>query len=432
MILDNFYSALEDRFRGSRQVIKERQSLYLPLVDALSLRVRKKILDVGCGRSEWLELLEERGIESEGLDTNEEFVTQARQAGLDVSKADVMEHLRQQPDQSYGLVSAFHVVEHLGFENLLLFLREAYRVIDDDGALLLETPNPANLLVGACTFYLDPTHERPLPSALLGFAAEFAGFARVVVLPVNRAFLQNNLEFTPDELPGADVINKVVSSIDQNFMQAPDYAVIAFKKAGNELAGIAESLTLHSPLPVSAKGMEEVNALLAQRRDQEEVNALLAHRCDQEAELRAAHLAELRAVHLSVIAAEDRARRSQEHVIALLSSSSWRLSSPVRGAGVLLRNMAGLPRKANSFAKLFLRHVAAYIRCRPRLKKRAESLLRRVPKARTCVVLYAGLTATQEVENGALPVAVAPADQQTAHSHVLHADLINAESVGSE
>ena len=411
MILDNFYSALEDRFRGSRQVIKERQSLYLPLVDALSLRVRKKVLDVGCGRSEWLELLEERGIESEGLDMNEEFVTQARQAGLDVSKADVMEHLRQQPDQSYGLVSAFHVVEHLGFENLLLFLREAHRVIDDDGALLLETPNPANLLVGACTFYLDPTHERPLPSALLGFAAEFAGFARVVVLPVNRAFLQNNLEFVPNELPGADVINKVVSSIDQNFMQAPDYAVIAFKKAENELAGIAESLTLHSPLPVSAKGMEEVNALLVRRHDQE---------------------AELRAVHLSVIAAEDRARRSQEHVIALLSSSSWRLSFPVRGAGVLLRNMARLPGKANYIVKILLRHSAAYIRCRPWLKQRAENLLRRLPKVRTRLALYAGPAATQEVETGALPVAVATVDQQSAHSHALHADLINAESVGSE
>lgn len=430
MILDNFYSALEDRFRGSRQLIKARQSLYLPLVDALSLRVRKKILDVGCGRSEWLELLEERGIESEGLDTNEEFVAQARQAGLDVSKADVMEHLRQQPDQSYGLVSAFHVVEHLGFENLLLFLREAHRVIDDDGALLLETPNPANLLVGACTFYLDPTHERPLPSALLGFAAEFAGFARVVVLPVNRAFLQNNLEFIPDELPGADVINKVVSSIDQNFMQAPDYAVIAFKKAENDLTGIAESLTLHSPLPVSAKAVEEANALLAHRRAQEEVNALLTRRCDQEAELRSAHLAELRAVHLSVMAAEDRARRSQEHVIALLSSSSWRLSSPVRGAGVVLRSMARLPRKAHYAAKLFLRHLAAYIHCRPWLKQRAESLLRRVPKVRTFLVLYAGLTATHEVETEAL--AAAPVDQQAVHGQVLHADLINAESVGSE
>src|ERR1700680_4384570 len=113
----------------------------------------------------------------------------------------------------------------------------------------------------------------------------------------------------PTELSGASVINRVVSSIDQNFMQAPDYAVIAFKKAGNELAGIAESLVLHAPLPVSAKGMEEVNALLARR-------------CDQEAELRAAQL--------SAIAAEDRARRSQEQVIALLSSNSWRLSSPVR------------------------------------------------------------------------------------------------------
>ena len=262
MVSDDFYRALEDRFRGSRELIKSRQSVYLPLVEALSNRVHKKVLDVGCGRAEWLELLGEHGVPAEGLDLNEDFVAAGQQAGLAVFSADAMQYLGEQPDQSYGLISAFHVVEHLGFENLLLFLREAYRVVDDGGAILLETPNPANLVVGACNFYLDPTHERPIPSILLSFAAEFSGFEQVVIVPVNRGFLQNNLELMPTELSGASVINKVVSSLDQNFMQAPDYAIIAFKKAGNELVEVANSLVSDSPLPISAKETEDVNALL--------------------------------------------------------------------------------------------------------------------------------------------------------------------------
>src|SRR5471032_543353 len=276
MVSDDFYRALEDRFRGSRELIKTRQSVYLPLVEALANRVQKKVLDVGCGRAEWLELLGEHGVPAEVLDLNEDFVAQGQRAGLAVFSADAMQYLGEQPDQSYGLISAFHVVEHLGFENLLRFLREAYRVVDDGGgAILLETPNPANLLVGAFNFYLDPTHEYPIPSSLLSFAAEFSGFEQVVIVPVNRGFLQNNLELMPTELSGASVINKVVSSLDQNFMQAPDYAIIAFKKAGNELVGVANSLVSDSPLPISAKETEDVNALLERVIDAEAERATL-------------------------------------------------------------------------------------------------------------------------------------------------------------
>jgi len=365
MVTDDFYRALEERFRGSRDVIKARQSVYLPVVEALLKQVPKKALDVGCGRAEWLELLAERGLAAVGLDLNDAFVTKAQQAGLSVTKGDAIKYLGQQADQSYGLVSAFHVVEHLGFEKLLAFLKEAHRVLDDGGAMLLETPNPANLVVGACNFYLDPTHERPIPSVLLSFAAEFSGFERVVVVRVNRDFLQNDLELLPSELSGASVVNKVVSALDWNFMQAPDYAVIAFKKANNESIAIAESLVMPSALPISEKETEDVNELFARVLEAETERAVLrgkeelaaaeaAHLKDlvarsdervrevqraqanmaavaKQAEARATELeARLRHAKTRAAAAEDLAERSQKHVAAMLASSSWRLSSPVR------------------------------------------------------------------------------------------------------
>jgi len=472
MVSDDFYRALEDRFRGSRELIKSRQSVYLPLVEALANRVQKKVLDVGCGRAEWLELLGEHGVPAEGLDLNEDFVAAGQKAGLNVFSADAMQYLGEQPDQSYGLISAFHVVEHLGFENLLLFLREAYRVVDNGGAILLETPNPANLVVGACNFYLDPTHERPLPSILLSFAAEFSGFEQVVIVPVNRGFLQNNLELMPTELSGASVINKVVSSLDQNFMQAPDYAIIAFKKAGNELVEVANSLVSDSPLPISAKETEDVNALLERVINAEAERATLRadatsvrvqlhdtlERMDEtqvrlgEAQGRLEGLqarlleaqeaasnskqaqraqeleAQLQATHARAAAAEDLANRSQQHVIALLSSSSWRLSSPVRVVGNALRKVGASPGGVKRTARLGLLHAVAYVRCRPVLKQRVANVLSRFPRVRAHLARYVGFDAAQSVVAGAPLRSVESVEGLTARGREVYNDLANAKS----
>jgi 2-polyprenyl-3-methyl-5-hydroxy-6-metoxy-1,4-benzoquinol methylase len=476
MVSDDFYRALEDRFRGSRELIKSRQSVYLPLVEELANRVQKKVLDVGCGRAEWLELLGEHGVPAEGLDLNEDFVAAGQQAGLAVFSADAMQYLGEQPDQSYGLISAFHVVEHLGFENLLLFLREAYRVVDDGGAILLETPNPANLLVGACNFYLDPTHERPIPSILLSFAAEFSGFEQVVIVPVNRGFLQNNLELMPTELSGASVINKVVSSLDQNFMQAPDYAIIAFKKAGNELVEVANSLVSDSPLPISAKETEDVNALLervinaeaeraALRADatsvREQLHDTLARMDETQVRLGEAHgrlealqarataaeeaatsskhvlraqelEVQLQAVHARAAAAEDLANRSQEHVIALLSSSSWRLSSPIRMVGNAVRKVGGAPGAVKRTARLGLLHGVAYVRCRPVLKQRIANVLSRFPRVRARLARYVGFDAAQSVVAGAPLPSVESVEQLTARGRAIYNDLANAKSINTK
>jgi SAM-dependent methyltransferase len=469
MVTDDFYRALEDRFRGSRDAIKARQRVYLPVIDALAATVSKKILDVGFGRAEWLELLKEQGLAAEGLDLSDSFVEEGRRAGFDVSKGDVIDYLARQPDQTYSLISAFHVVEHLGFDKLLAFLREAHRVTDANGAILLETPNPANLVVGACNFYIDPTHERPIPSTLLAFAAEYCGFARVVMVPMNRDFLHNDLQLMAGHSSGATVVNAVVSEVNDTFKQAPDYAIFAFKKMDNEAVKLAESLVTKPVLPVSAAEPVGADSLWARVVEVETDRAVwrgkaalaeaqlqhvqeLVARADsriRDFEARVRELqsrsvlersairaqeqdrvhdveAQLKKALRRAMAAEELAADAQLHIDAMLRSSSWRLSAPVRGVGLTVRKVVGLRRLATTPVRLSLLHAAAFVRSRPALRRRIVKVLSRVPGLRAGLIRLAGFNALQGVLNDAAANVVETVDQLTARGRKIHDDLLSA------
>ncbi len=149
--LDAFYADFEDRFRGSRQLIKERQRVYLPyLVD---LPEPRTAIDVGSGRGEWLELLRDAGWKATGFDTNLVFATRNRERGLDVQLGDGLALLRELGDGDVSLVTVFHLIEHLPFEDWLSMLDECRRVLRPGGMLILETPNPENLH-GRCIAFL--------------------------------------------------------------------------------------------------------------------------------------------------------------------------------------------------------------------------------------------------------------------------------------
>ncbi|GAB2921289.1 hypothetical protein GCM10027093_70160 [Paraburkholderia jirisanensis] len=431
MVTDDFYRALEDRFRGDRDVIKRRQRIYLPIVEALAARIPKKMLDVGCGRAEWLELLSERGVPAEGLDLNEDFVRAGVDRGLSVFAADAMQHLRSQPDGAYALVSAFHVVEHLGFTQLLEFLKEAHRVVDDGGAILLETPNPANLVVGACTFYLDPTHERPIPSLLLSFAAEYSGFGRVVVVPVNKGEVENNLRLMPGELLGATVINNVVSALDQNLMQAPDYAIIAFKNQDSDLIKIAESLVSASPLSVSKDEEEDVNALIERVLEAEKEAVLWREKLrTAEESLRSSERAsiELKAVAVDAQAraasAEVTANTARQQVDALMNSTSWRITGPIRRVIGSMKSVGFSRQGVKRVARPVLVRGATFLHAHPTLKQRVADTLRRYPGLRARLVGIAGNEAL-----GAAPatVAVESVEQLTARAQTVYQDLLQSK-----
>ncbi|MEQ5801213.1 class I SAM-dependent methyltransferase [Halomonas sp. H10-9-1] len=218
----DFYRALEARFRGAPSAITALMREHLPEVHStVPLAEGLPLLDLGCGRGEWLALLRQEGIAARGVDLNAANIRAGREQGLEVRYQDALAALCDSADASLGMVSAFHLVEHLDHDQLRLLLHEAHRALAPGGRLLLETPNPQNLIVGSCNFYLDPTHVRPLPPDFLVFLAEFAGFEGVAARPLHPVGEQHHLH---EESETARRLN--------HYLYGPqDYALLATRPA---------------------------------------------------------------------------------------------------------------------------------------------------------------------------------------------------------
>lgn len=224
------YSQFEEAFRGSRAEILERQRPYLDYV--WSLRGQSSpVLDFGCGRGEWLHLLQENGIPAYGVDTNEPFVRANSERGLDVRLEDGLEHLNGLREGSLGAVTAFHVAEHLELTALVEFIESALRALGPGGKLILETPNPTNVAVGAGAFYLDPTHLKPLHPQLLEFLVASRGFVDVEVRFVNPSPEPPFVTPALAEEVQTQALKRIVDHLNWAFFGPQDFAVIGTKAA---------------------------------------------------------------------------------------------------------------------------------------------------------------------------------------------------------
>lgn len=184
---DQFYHRLENRYRGSRGDIANRLRIYLPDVEAAVQRTGgKPVMDLGCGRGEWLEVLTDAGVTNVfGIDSNPVQIHEAHELGLDVRQGDAVKALSEAKDNSLAVISAHHLIEHLPFDTVAWITREALRVLAPGGVLMFETPNTRNVLVGATTFHTDPTHLKPMPEQVMGVLFETAGFYPVDIRHLN-------------------------------------------------------------------------------------------------------------------------------------------------------------------------------------------------------------------------------------------------------
>ena len=167
--------ALDDALAGTFDQVQALRRGYLADVQGLSTQGR--VLDVGPGRGEWLGVLGQAGVPAYGVDPNPAVVAACRERGLDVVAAGVLEHLASVPDASVAAVTGFHVAERLGFRGLVELVEQAARVLAPGGVLILETPNTANVLVGASA---PRSHlDRPVHPEVLEFVVSARGFADV-------------------------------------------------------------------------------------------------------------------------------------------------------------------------------------------------------------------------------------------------------------
>jgi len=184
--MEAFFAAFDVALRGEASAIAEQLRAYLPDLDACGAGDEARpVLDLGCGRGTWLEVLRSEGYIARGIDLNRSLVDEAAAAGLDAQVEDALAALRACPDGSLGAITAFHLAEHLPFDTLYAVFAEALRTLAPGGLLLMETPNPENGYVGTHTFYHDPTHGNPLTPALMEFLADYHGYAEVAVRRVH-------------------------------------------------------------------------------------------------------------------------------------------------------------------------------------------------------------------------------------------------------
>ena len=352
MLNKKFYRAFEDKYRGSRELIKDRISIYIPFILPLkNLYVDSPALDIGCGRGEWLELLKDNDILAHGIDFDEGMLTACNQLGLDVLQGDGIKYLKEQDSESKIVISAFHVVEHISFEDLQLFVEESLRVLKPGGLLIMETPNPENIRVATEYFYLDPTHIKPIPSSLLSFLPEFYGFARTKVIR-----LQESQDLLKQETAN---ILQVIEGI------SPDYAVIAQKDASLEILSQFDDTFL-----------KEYGLSLNSITNKFENRLLNIEAKASEAEAKASE-------------AEIRTNDALHHYHTVINSNSWKIMKPFRILGKLVRwfyygiyhwitfSPTSRPRR---ILKQVIISFKNYINTKPKLKNKIINILNRFPK----------------------------------------------------
>ncbi len=212
------YSQFEDKFRGNKKEIKSRLSIYIPFLHSIKKDTKDiEILDIGCGRGEWLEILKEHNYMAKGIDTNSNMIDFCKSKSLNVENIDAINYLKGLENNSLSLITGFHIIEHLdSFDTLLELLAESHRVLKSGGFTIFETPNPRNILVGASDFYIDPSHKTPIHPMTLKFFVQKIGFENVSSLIINK----NNL---------IDIDKIEFTSIDDYIYIGRDYFTIGYK-----------------------------------------------------------------------------------------------------------------------------------------------------------------------------------------------------------
>jgi O-antigen chain-terminating methyltransferase len=206
------YGRFAERFRGTEEYVKAGQRIYLPHFHAC-----RNVLDIGCGRGEFLEMMRDSGIPAKGIDLDPESVATCRHKTLDAETADLFLYLENLPEASLDGIFCSQVVEHLPPQRLPEMIRLCASRLQRNGVIAIETPNPECLAIFATHFYLDPTHRRPVPHPLLAFYLEEFGMGNIEVRKLSPA---------ADSMPS-------VKSLPEDFREAffggLDYAILGKK-----------------------------------------------------------------------------------------------------------------------------------------------------------------------------------------------------------
>ena len=415
---DDFYAAFEGKFRGPRSLIKSRLRAYLPFIEPLTeFYGGQSAVDLGCGRGEWLELMEALGFKPHGVDLDAGMLQSCRKLGLSVEQRDAVAFIATLESESQVVVSAIHFVEHITFSDLRTVVAEAFRVLVPGGLLILETPNPENVMVATQNFYVDPTHERPIPPQLLSFIPEYYGFERIKIVRLQE----------PDTLLG----NVALGIHDVLHGVSPDYAVIAQKSAGGDVwAKTADAFQRDFGIDLDTLADRYDGQILA-RTQEAETLALQAEVKAQEAEthaLQAESTAQEAETH--ALQAEVKAQEAENALNVIYSSHSWRITAPLRRLGIQSRRMrhpirALKPaRRAHGF---HLEHrLITFFNKRPALRRRFARIAKKLGIYNKMRNHYFSSQISPQWQSQVFDYSTGSADELTPRARMIYQDLLTA------
>jgi 2-polyprenyl-3-methyl-5-hydroxy-6-metoxy-1,4-benzoquinol methylase len=231
------YVGFEDRFRGSEDEIRRRLTEYAPYFAGAS-----DVLDVGCGRGEFLDLMKQAGVSARGLDINPEMVEVCKARGLDAIAGDALAYVNGLPDESLGGLLAIQVIEHLDPAYLQRFLQAAFYKLRPGATMVLETINPACWVAFFESYIRDLTHVRPIHPETLQFLMHASGFSSVNVVfrsPIAEEARLQKVKPTVErfgDTGAADPLSELVTAFNRNMDRLnshmftfQDYAAVATK-----------------------------------------------------------------------------------------------------------------------------------------------------------------------------------------------------------
>ncbi|MFN4258884.1 MAG: class I SAM-dependent methyltransferase [Gemmataceae bacterium] len=205
------YVMFTNQYRGSRELIRRRQQVYLPY-----FLEQGPVLDIGCGRGEFLEMLTEARIPVVGIDCNPEMIAYCQEKGFPAVRAEALEYLNQITDSSLGGIFLAQVVEHMPAEDVFHLMGRCWSKLRPGGVLVIETVNPT-CPAAYGNFHLDPTHIRPVHPELLRFFYRNHGFTVVEFV------------LSSPVVPDREPVVKIADIIQFDATVYPDYAIVGRK-----------------------------------------------------------------------------------------------------------------------------------------------------------------------------------------------------------
>lgn len=225
----NYYK-FENKFRGSEADIRNRQRIYIPY-----FKSKKNVLDIGCGRGEFLELLKENGTKARGIDINKKMIEHCKKKGLDVAFFDAFDYLKSIPDSSLGGIFMAQVIEHFKPRKIVEIIGLSYKKLKKGSCLVIETINPTSF-TSLSNFNLDPSHTKPLHPSLMKFLFQSSGFKKSEIKFLSPTPVESELKnikidenFTKSEKRFLEIYNANVRILNSVLFGYQDYSVIGKK-----------------------------------------------------------------------------------------------------------------------------------------------------------------------------------------------------------